>query len=354
MTATRTSEARTHDDRTPQIQRRHHQLRSPPHRPLGTRRHRDARGRRREQRRCADGADASRFDPAGRPTRSRQAAQRNRGHRAYGRTRRPEPGLHFVDWPGLFRHDLACGDPAQHLGEPGLVHGVHALPARDQPGPARGAAQLPDHDLRSHRARRRQRLAARRSHRGRRSDGARGAALAGRSKGLLRRQGRASADARRDAHPRGAAGLDPGRRRSPHRSRQDGRAWRAAAIPGQFRRCARPQARDRQPEGQGRTRDHRRRSPGADTARLARRARRGHRHRLGATFWRADGLWRAARGLYGGARCAQALAARPHRRPLRGFARDAGLPSRACRPASSTSAARRRPPTSAPRRCCSP
>ncbi len=48
---------------------------------------------------------------------------------------------------------------------------------------------------------------------------------------------------------------------------------------------------------------------------------RRHRDRLGAALWRADGLWRAARGLYGGARCAEALAARPHRRPLRGLAR---------------------------------
>ena len=35
-------------------------------------------------------------------------------------------------------------DPAQRARGPGLVHGLHAVPARDQPGPARGAAQLPD------------------------------------------------------------------------------------------------------------------------------------------------------------------------------------------------------------------
>ena len=157
-------------------------------------------------------------------------------------------------------------------------------------------------------------------------------ALAGRSKSLLRRQGRASADAGGDAHPRRAAGLDPDRRRSPHRSRQGRRARRAAAISGLFGRRARPQARDRDAEGQGRTRDRCRRSAGADAARLARRARRRHRDRLGAAFWRADGLWRAARGLYGGARCAEALAARPHRRPLRGLARDAGLSPRAADP----------------------
>ena len=63
---------------------------------------------------------------------------------------------------GYYGTVTAAGDPAQHPGKPGLVHGLHALPAGDQPGPAGGAAQLPDHDLRSDRARRRQRLAARR------------------------------------------------------------------------------------------------------------------------------------------------------------------------------------------------
>ena len=47
------------------------------------------------------------------------------------------------------------------LENPGLVHGVHALSAGDQPGPAGGLVQLPNHDLRSYRARCRERLAAR-------------------------------------------------------------------------------------------------------------------------------------------------------------------------------------------------
>ena len=54
--------------------------------------------------------------------------------------------FHLADRPGLFRHDPAGGDPAQHPGKPGLVHGLHALSARDQPGPAGSAVQLPDHD----------------------------------------------------------------------------------------------------------------------------------------------------------------------------------------------------------------
>ena len=87
--------------------------------------------------------------------------ERNRGAGAYARAGFAKPGVHLADRPGLFRHHPAGGDPAQHPGEPGLVHGLYAVSARDQPGPARGAVQLPDHDLRSHRARRRQRLAAR-------------------------------------------------------------------------------------------------------------------------------------------------------------------------------------------------
>ena len=128
----------------------------------------------------------------------------------------------------------------------------------------------------------------------------------------------------------------------------------AAAVSGHVRRGARPAQGDRDAAQQGRAGGGRRRSAGADLAGLARRTRRRHRRRLGATFWRADGLRRSARGLYGGARCAEALAARPHCRPVRGFARRAGLSPRACRPASSISAARRRRRTSAPRRCCLP
>ena len=44
------------------------------------------------------------------------------------------------DRPRLPRHDHAAGRPAQRPREPGLVHGLHAVPARDLPGPARGAA----------------------------------------------------------------------------------------------------------------------------------------------------------------------------------------------------------------------
>ena len=71
-------------------------------------------------------------------------------------------------------------DPAQRARGPGLVHGLHAVPAGDQPGPPRGAAQLPDDGQRADRAARRQRLAARRGDRRRRGDGDGPPAVAGR------------------------------------------------------------------------------------------------------------------------------------------------------------------------------
>ena len=54
-------------------------------------------------------------------------------------------------------------------------------------------------------------------------------------------------------------------------------------------------------KGQRRHCSRRRRPAGADAAGLAWRTRRRHRGRLGATLRRADGLWRPARRLHGGA-----------------------------------------------------
>ena len=82
---------------------------------------------------------------------------------------------------------------------------------------------------------------------------------------------------------------------------------------------------DRGAARQGRAGDRGRRSAGADAAGLARRTRRRYRDRIGAAFWGADGIWRPACGLYGGARRAEALAARTHRRLVDRFAGRAGL-----------------------------
>ena len=66
---------------------------------------------------------------------------------------------------GLLRLHHAAGDSTQHPGKSRLVHAIHALPGRDFAGPARGAAEFSDDGHRFDRARHRQRLAARRSHR---------------------------------------------------------------------------------------------------------------------------------------------------------------------------------------------
>ena len=72
---------------------------------------------------------------------------------------------------GYYGTAHAGRDPAQRAGEPRLVHRLHALSGRGQPGPARGAADLPADGRRSHRARARQRVPARRGDRRRRGDG---------------------------------------------------------------------------------------------------------------------------------------------------------------------------------------
>ena len=172
--------------------------------------------------------------------------ERDRGAFPHARSGVAEWALHLADRPRLFRHDPAGGDPAQHPGKPRLVHGLYAVSAGDQPGPAGSPVQLPDHDLRPHRARRRQRLAARRGDRRGRSHGAGRTRRAGQDKILLRRCRGASADAGRAAHPRRAAGLEPDRRRSRDRPRQGRSVRRPAAISGHVRRGARPAAGDRE------------------------------------------------------------------------------------------------------------
>ena len=130
-----------------------------------------------------------------------------------------EPDLAVVHRHGLLRLHHAAGHPAQHPGEPGLVHGVHAVPGRDRAGPARGAAQLPDDGDRPHRAADRERVAARRGHRRRRGDAHAVRAGAGARTTTAKRpffvsDALPSADDRRRAHPRRSrCGIEVRRRR---------------------------------------------------------------------------------------------------------------------------------------------
>ena len=261
---------------------------------------------------------------------------------------------HEPDRHGLHGHHHAAGDPAQRPGEPGLVHRLHAVPGRDQPGPARGAAQLPDDGRRADRAAGRQRLAARRGDGGRRGDGDGPAADEGRFQPLRRPPRHPPADDRR-AGDAGRAGRHRARRRrrrgDRHRRRLLRRAVQPAHVDGRRRRLVgghRARPRRRRP---GRRRH---RPPGLRADDPARPARRRHRRRLGPALRGADGLRRTAR--------------RVHRRPRstpRAPCPDASSASAPtppgarrcawrCRPASSTSAGRRRRPTSARPRSCWP
>ena len=65
--------------------------------------------------------------------------------------RRPQPVVTSMIGLGYYGTHHPAGHPAQRAREPGLVHRVHAVPAGDQPGPAGGAAELPDRGRRPHR-----------------------------------------------------------------------------------------------------------------------------------------------------------------------------------------------------------
>ncbi len=257
----------------------------------------------------------------------------------------------------LPRHHHPGGDPAQRAGGPGLVHRLHAVPARDLPGPARGAAQLPDRRRRPHRPADRQRLAARRGHRGGRGDDA---GTPGQPEGVrpassstpttCRRRSRWCAPARRRWASRSSSPTSTDGLPRPATS-CSACCWR---IPRRVRPGRRPAAGDRGRPRARRPGRRRRRPAGADRCSTRRAS-------SGPTSWsaprsasacrsstadRTPASWRCAPGSSG--TCPAGWSA-SRSTPTAG--RPTGW---RCRPASSTSAARRPPPTSAPRRCCWP
>ena len=136
-------------------------------------------------------------------------------------------------------------DPQERAGEPGLVHRVHAVPAGDLPGPAGGAAQLPDDDRGPHRAAGGRCVDARRGDRRGRGDDAgppgdrQGPDLPGRCR-------LPAADPGRARHPRRAARDRAGDRcgdtRADRRTAGRGVVRRPAAVPRCERSGARPAA----------------------------------------------------------------------------------------------------------------
>ena len=134
----------------------------------------------------------------------------------------------LADRPRLLRHHHARRDQAQRAREPELVHGLHAVPARDLAGPPRGAHQLPDHGRRPHRARHRERVDARRGHRRRRGHAARPSRLEVRVERVPRRRGRLPADQGAARAPR------RGRRHRARRARPRASIDAAPTLPDAF------------------------------------------------------------------------------------------------------------------------
>ena len=228
------------------------EVRRPPHRTVARRRRPHARRPGGGVARRPARPGGPRLDPRRQAARGRRRADRARGDRPAALAGRPQPGLHLAHRAGLPRHPHPGRDPAQRAREPRLVHGLHALPARDQPGPARGAAQLPDDGVRPHRHGDHQRLHARRGHRGGRGDDAAAPLDTPRGQRLLRRRRVPPADHRRGRRPGRAARHRGGGRRPGHRPLPRRRLRRAAAAPRHVGRGPRPA-----PDHRGRARRRR-------------------------------------------------------------------------------------------------
>ncbi len=254
---------------------------------------------------------------------------------------------------GYYGTHHAGRHPAQRAGEPGVVHGVHALPARDQPGAPGGAAQLPDDDRRAHRPGGGQRLAARRGDGRRRGDDAWRAACRGR-------------------HRRASSSITtPTRRRSPccatraepvgielvvgDVGRAGGRLLRGAVQPAHVHRCDRAIGARRSPRFTlqaaspsspptcSPARSSRRPASSVPTSPSARRSASACRWASAARTPRSSPPTPAPRE-----RCRAGSSASA--RTTAGGRRSDWR----CRRASSTSAVRRRRRTSVRHRCCSP
>ena len=195
--------------------RRTHALRRPPHRPARRRcRHHAGAGRPRLARR-PDGRGRAERHPVGRPgPAARGVGAGCRGRAAHPRGRQPACRAH--DRPGLPRHHHPAGDPAQRARGPELVHRLHALPARDLPGSARGPAQLPDRRRRPGRPADGQRVVARRGHCSGGGDDPRTPRQPEGDRALRGRRRQPPADHRGDPHAREGDG-DRGGRRRPRR-----------------------------------------------------------------------------------------------------------------------------------------
>ena len=207
-----------HLDRPPEPcrSRRRAAVRGATHRPLRPGHRLDAvAARLREPRRADVRRDPGRDSRRGRPG---PADRRLRGRCSPGaaRPRCDEPAPRGHDRAGLPRHDHPAGHPAQRARGPELVHRLHAVPAGDLTGSARGPAELPDRDRRPDRPAHRQRVPARRGHRRGRGDDSGTAREPQGVRSVRGRRRRPAADHRPDPHP-GPGDGHRGRRGGPDR-----------------------------------------------------------------------------------------------------------------------------------------
>ncbi len=311
--STRIGAQHAHSPRPADQPRRVHR---PPHRAEPRRPRPDARRPRRGLARRAARPDRAGVDPHRPSAGPARGALRDRGARRPAHPRRARRAAHEPHRHGLLPHHHARRHPAQRAREPGVVHGLHAVPGRDQPGSPGGPAQLPDDGDRADRAPGHQRLAARRGHRHRRGDGDDPTPHEDREQPLRRPPRHPSADDRGPRHAR-RADRDRRRRRRSRRARR--RLLRCAVQPPDLdRRDRRLAGRDRARARRRRPRRRRHRPAGVRADDAARPARGRHRRRFGPALRRPDDVRRAARRVHrrpgvGGPRPSRAHRRRQHR-----------------------------------------
>ena len=255
------------------------------------------------------------------------AVVRAPGARRAAPARREQHHRRADDRPRLLRDHHAGRHPAQRAREPGLVHGVHALPARDQPGSPGGAPELPDHGERPDRARHGQRLAARREHRGGRGRDPHAPPRHQRLEPGGRRCRLPAADHRRAGDASRAAGDRPSRWSTWSR-RTRGRLLRpGAAVSRVLGRHPGLRGADRRRPRQGRAGDRGHGPAGADAAEATGGVGRRRRRRLLPAIRRAALVRRAACGIHGGQGRTGAGPARTPRRALHRRRGPARLPA---------------------------
>ena len=316
--------------------RRRRAVRRAPRGAAPRRRGDDARGCRPRHARGADGRRRAGQHPVARDARPAHGAHRGRHRQGAAAAGGREPARRGDDRARLPRHDHAACDPSQRARGPQLVHRLHAVPARDQPGPARGAAQLPDRGGRPDGSSHRRRLAARRGHRRGRGHDAREAGEQESHRPVRRGRRCPAADHRRGAHPRPGDGHRGGGGR-PHRGAARARRGadavrRAGAVPGHLRPGGRPAPGDRGGPRARRARRRRRRPARAHPARVTRRTGRRRRRRVVAAVRRPAVLRRPARGVHVGVVRAGTAPPGPAGRSERGRRGAAGVPAGAADP----------------------